>query len=352
MSGENVSRKFDYSEDEVGAQDSPEIYVVPELDDDQDPDLNSYSNIKLGFKIPEKIPKDYAKDRSLKPANEQEIPLTGGTVNGMQVLLNEANKHPLLKPDEELYLAKQIEQGDLDAKERLFNSNLRLVVSVARSFVGNGLSFKDLVQEGMIGLSRAVEKFDYRKGFRFSTYATLWIRQAIQRGIGNTGDTIRRPVHLVQRAYKLQRIERELTTKLGHEPTDEELAKAAGMKLEKVLDIRSGPQVTASLDKIVGEDGNTNLGDVVGPHHPGVDEEVIENLQSETLLSAIAELENENERKIIEMRYGAGYYEPKTLTQAGAELGVSTKVAREIEESALSRLRQRPELIALIITNS
>jgi len=149
------------------------------------------------------------------------------TLDSLQLLLREAGRYPLLKPSEEIELAKRIERGDLAAKERMINSNLRLVVANARRYQGQGLALGDLIQEGMLGLIRAVEKFDWRKGFRFSTYATLWIRQAIQRGLENTSRTIRLPVHVAQRSRKVGRIERELTTRLGHEPSDEEIASAA-----------------------------------------------------------------------------------------------------------------------------
>ena len=205
------------------------------------------------------------------------------TLDSLQLLLREAGRYPLLKPSEEIELAKRIERGDLAAKERMINSNLRLVVANARRYQGQGLALGDLIQEGMLGLIRAVEKFDWRKGFRFSTYATLWIRQAIQRGLETTSRTIRLPVHVAQRSRKVGRIERELTTRLGHEPTDEEIASAADLPLEDV----------------------------------------------------------------IEMRFGAGDREPQTLSQAGRKLGVSTERARQIEERALKRLSQRPELIAL-----
>src|SRR4051794_37214828 len=148
------------------------------------------------------------------------------TLDSLQLLLREAGRYPLLKPSEEIELAKRIERGDLEAKERMINSNLRLVVANARRYQGQGLALGDLIQEGMLGLIRAVEKFDWRKGFRFSTYATLWIRQAIQRGLENTSRTIRLPVHVAQRSRKVGRIERELTTRLGHEPSDEEIAAA------------------------------------------------------------------------------------------------------------------------------
>jgi RNA polymerase primary sigma factor len=268
------------------------------------------------------------------------------TLDSLQLLLREAGKYPLLKPHEEIELAKRIERGDLAAKDRMINSNLRLVVSNARRYQGQGLSLGDLIQEGMLGLIRAVEKFDWRKGFRFSTYATLWIRQAIQRGLENTSRTIRLPVHVAQRSRKVGRIERELTTKLGHEPTDEEIAAVADLPLADVVEIRKADRAVVSLDKPVGEDGDTSLGDLISLESPSVDEEVHEQLGSETLLEAIADLP-EQERSVIEMRFGAGDTEPQTLSQAGRKLGVSTERARQIEERALRRLSQRPELIAL-----
>ncbi len=268
------------------------------------------------------------------------------TLDSLQLLLREAGKYALLKPHEEIELAKRIEKGDLDAKDRMINSNLRLVVSNARRYQGQGLSLGDLIQEGMLGLIRAVEKFDWRKGFRFSTYATLWIRQAIQRGLENTSRTIRLPVHVAQRSRKVGRIERELATKLGHEPSDEEIAAVADLPLADVIEIRKADRAVVSLDKPVGEDGDTSLGDLISLESPSVDEEVHEQLSSETLLDAIAGLPDQ-ERDVIEMRFGAGDQEPQTLSQAGRKLGVSTERARQIEERALRRLSQRPELIAL-----
>ena len=268
------------------------------------------------------------------------------TTDSLQLLLREAGRYRLLTPAEEISLAKRIERGDLAAKDRMINANLRLVVSNARRYQGQGLPLTDLVQEGMLGLIRAVEKFDWRKGFRFSTYATLWIRQAIQRGLENTSRTIRLPVHVAQRSRKVGRIERELATKLGHEPTDEEIAAIAELPLEDVIEIRKAERAVVSLDKPVGEDGDTSLGDLISMETPSVEDEVHEAIASKTLLEAIADLP-EPERNVIEMRFGAGDEEPQTLSQAGKRLGVSTERARQLEERALRRLSQRPELRAL-----
>ncbi len=273
--------------------------------------------------------------------------LASVTTDTLQLFLNEIGRHRLLTPAEEIELAKRIERGDLAAKDRMINANLRLVVSIARKYQNIGeLCLLDLIQEGMLGLIRAVEKFDWRKGFRFSTYATLWIRQAIQRGLENTSRTIRLPVHVAQRSRKVGRIERELTTKLGHEPTDEEIADAADLPLADVIEIRKADRAVVSLDKPVGDDGDTSFGDLLAIETAPVDEEVQEKLKSETLLTAIAELP-EPERNVIEMRFGAGDQEPQTLSQAGKKLGVSTERARQLEERALRKLSQRPELIAL-----
>ena len=193
------------------------------------------------------------------------------TTDAMALYLRELRRHPLLTPDEEVELAKRVELGDKEARDRMINSNLRLVVANARRYQGQGLALGDLIQEGMLGLIRAVEKFDWRKGFRFSTYATLWIRQAIQRGLENTSRTIRLPVHVAQRSRKVGRIERELTTKLGHEPTDEEIADAADLPLADVIEIRKADRAVVSLDKPVGDDGDTSFGDLLAIETAPVD---------------------------------------------------------------------------------
>src|SRR4051812_24588669 len=268
------------------------------------------------------------------------------TLDSLQLLLREAGKYPLLKPHEEIELAKRIEKGDLVAKDRMINSNLRLVVSNARRYQGQGLSLGDLIQEGMLGLIRAVEKFDWRKGFRFSPSAPWGSRRATRRALENTSRTIRLPVHVAQRSRKVGRVERELTTKLGHEPSDEEIAAAADLPLADVIEIRKADRAVVSLDKPVGDEGDTSFGDLLAIETAPVDEEVHEAISSQTLLDAIAELP-EQERNVIEMRFGAGDTEPQTLSQAGRKLGVSTERARQIEERALRRLSQRADLIAL-----
>src|SRR3954452_15029245 len=220
-------------------------------------------------------------------------------------LLAHSRRYPLLTPAQEIELAQRIEKGDLHAKELLVNSNLRLVASNARRYQNQGLPLADLVQEGMLGLIRASEKFDWRKGFRFSTYATLWIRQAIQRGLENSGRTIRLPVHVAQRSRKVGRVERELSVRLGREPTIAELAEEAGLTIEQVEEVRKADRAVVSLDKPVGDDGDTAFGDLLAIETPAVDEEVHEALKSEALQTAIAELP-EPERDVIEMRFGAG----------------------------------------------
>jgi RNA polymerase primary sigma factor len=247
---------------------------------------------------------------------------------------------------EEVELAKRIERGDLEAKERMINSNLRLVVSQARRYQGLGLPMGDLVQEGMLGLIRAVEKFDWRRGFKFSTYGTLWIRQAIQRGLQNTGRTIRVPVHVAQRQTKLRKLESELAIKLGREPSDEELAEVADFPLEEVRELRELSRSLTSLDQTVDEEGETPLGDLLASERPEPLEEIADSERERQLHDVVARLP-ESERNVIRLRFGIGGEEPRTLGQAGKELGISAERARQLEEQGLRRLARTPELAAL-----
>jgi RNA polymerase primary sigma factor len=190
--------------------------------------------------------------------------LAAATTDSLQLFLNEAGRYPLLTAAEEVELAKKIERGDVAAKNRMINSNLRLVVSIAKKYQGHGLSLLDLIQEGVIGLIRAVEKFDWRRGYKFSTYATWWIRQAVQRGVANKSRTIRIPVHIADREQRMNRAERELTIKLGRPPTDEEIAEAARISLKHLREVREAARAVTSLDKPLGDDNDASIGDLVG----------------------------------------------------------------------------------------
>jgi RNA polymerase primary sigma factor len=258
-------------------------------------------------------------------------------------LMREARKYPLLSSSEEIELAKRIEGGDLVAKEQMINSNLRLVVSNARRYRGQGLSMEDMVQEGMLGLIRSAEKFDWRKGYRFSTYSTLWIRQAIQRGLENTSRTIRLPVHVSQRVRKLGRIERELTVKLGHDPTAEEIAQAADLTLEQVIEAQEAEKAVTSLDKPVSEDGETELGDLLPDKQPGTEAKTLESIDKKELYNAVTNLP-ERHRDVIEMRFGLDGNPPATLDQIGKWMILTPERVRQIEEEALKMLSRTKEI--------
>jgi RNA polymerase primary sigma factor len=272
--------------------------------------------------------------------------LAAATTDALQLFLNEIRRYPLLTKDEEIELSKRIEQGDLEAKERMINSNLRLVVSIAKKYQGQELSLLDLIQEGIFGLIRATEKFDWRKGYKFSTYATFWIRQAIQRGLANKARTIRIPVHIGQRERKIARAERDLAAKLGRDPTDEEVAKAAELPLEQVEEVREAARTVTSLDRPVGEEGETALGDLLESGEPDIEEEVSVNLAEETLRRTIEELP-EPERNVIRLRYGINGDDPQPLRETGRRLGLSAERVRQLESKALKLLATRRELEAL-----
>jgi RNA polymerase primary sigma factor len=249
----------------------------------------------------------------------------------------------LLTADEEVELAKRIERGDLEAKERMINSNLRLVISQARRFQGQGLPMGDLVQEGMLGLIRAVEKFDWRKGFKFSTYAVLWIKESIQRGLANTGSTIRIPVHIGQRERKVKKQERELAVKLGRQPTDAEIAAATGLPEEQVREALELTKHLASLDQSISEDGETSLGDLLPSDRPQPEEEVVNALGDARVRELVGRLPHE-ERDVITLRFGLAGDEPASRREAGTQLGLSTEHTRRLEEQALRRLAESGEL--------
>src|SRR5689334_5684030 len=269
------------------------------------------------------------------------------TTDSLQLFLNEAGRYPLLTAPEEVELAKAIERGDKDAKDLMINSNLRLVVSIAKKYQGHGLSLLDLIQEGIIGLIRAVEKFDWRRGYKFSTYATWWIRQAVQRGVANKSRTIRIPVHIVEREQKIARAERELTLKLERSPTDEEVAKTAKLSLKHVREVRAAARAVASLDKPLGDEGDTAFGDIVATDKSDVEEEVVVGLSEHLLRAAVSKLPD-REQQVIKLRYGLnGDRDPMSLEMIGREMGLTRERVRQIEGQALERLAREREIAAL-----
>src|SRR5215203_2347323 len=259
-------------------------------------------------------------------------PGAGGTTDALQLFLNDLGRYPLLNAAEEVALAKQIERGDLAAKERMVNCNLRLVVANAKKYQGHGVSLLDLIQDGIIGLNRAVEKFDYRKGFKFSTYATWWIRQACQRAVANQSATIRIPVHVQERRAKLRRARQRLETQLGRAPTVEELAHAAQLKLSHAV------EASVSLNQTIG-DGDQEFGDLFADTTTEDPIELADSaLERERLHDALAQLD-ERERKVLELRFGLGDSEEAiSLEQIGRELGCTRERIRQIETGALRRL--------------
>jgi RNA polymerase primary sigma factor len=269
------------------------------------------------------------------------------TTDSLQLFLNEAGRYPLLTAAEEVELAKAIERGDKRAKDRMVNSNLRLVVSIAKKYQGHGISLLDLIQEGIIGLIRAVEKFDWRRGYKFSTYATWWIRQAVQRGVANKSRTIRIPVHIVEREQRIARAERELIFQLERAPTDEEIAERAKLNVKHVREVRAAARTVASLDKPVGAEGDTAFGELVAHEAGNVEEEVVVALGDDALRRAVATLPP-REQEVIRLRYGLdGDEDPRSLEEIGRQMGITRERVRQIETQALGCLLQQREIAAL-----
>jgi RNA polymerase primary sigma factor len=273
--------------------------------------------------------------------------VAAATTDSLQLFLNEAGRFPLLTAAQEVELAKRIEQGDKQAKDVLINSNLRLVVSIAKRYQGHGLTLLDLIQEGIIGLIRAAEKFDWRKGFKFSTYATWWIRQAVQRGVANKARTIRIPVHIVEREQRISRAERDLVATLEREPTVEEIAEKTKLPVKQVREVRAAARAVASLDKPVGEGDSASFGDLFASEERPPDEQVQVDLTERALHAAVAELP-EREQRILKLRYGLnGDSDPKSLEEIGRLLGITRERVRQLEAEALRRLAERREIAAM-----
>jgi RNA polymerase primary sigma factor len=265
------------------------------------------------------------------------------TTDALQLFLRDAGRHPLLTQAQEVALTKRVERGDLDAKRTMIESNLRLVVSIAKRYRHQGLPFLDLIQEGTLGLIRAVEKFDWRRGFKFSTYATWWISQAVARGLGDKARTIRMPVHIVERRQKLNRAERMLSMELAREPTLQEVAERAGLPLKQALEVEAAAHASFSLDQPLGDREDRFFGDMVAGEGPPPEERVEDKLRYEALAEALALLD-ERERTVIVLRYGLYDCEPKTLAEIGRRLGVSRERARQLERDALKRLARLREM--------
>ena len=265
------------------------------------------------------------------------------SLDSLRLYLREIGKVPLLTADQEVYLAKRIERGDMSAKTHMIEANLRLVVSIAKSYLGRGLSFLDLIQEGSLGLIRAVEKFDYRKGYKFSTYATWWIRQAVTRAIADKARTIRIPVHMVEKLNKVVHIERQLVQRLGREPQPEEIALELEMTTEEVREILRMAQLPVSLEKPIGEEEESELGDFVQDEQAESPFDTASlQLRREDIQKALDSLP-ERERKVIELRFGLTGAQPCTLEEVGRAFGVTRERIRQIENNTLKRLETLPE---------
>ena len=287
-------------------------------------------------------------DAALHGEKAPELDLTvEPSLDSLRLYLREIGKVSLLTADQEVSLAKRIERGDMLAKQQMTEANLRLVVSIAKGYLGRGLSFLDLIQEGSLGLIRAVEKFDYRKGYKFSTYATWWIRQAVTRAIADKARTIRIPVHMVEKLNRVVHIERQLVQRLGREPRPEEIAAELGMTTDEVREIQRMAQLPVSLEKPIGEEEESELGDFVK------DEQAISPFDSATTTLRREDIDRaldslpERERKVIELRFGLKGEQPCTLEEVGRAFGVTRERIRQIENNTLKKLEGLPEAQAL-----
>ncbi len=257
----------------------------------------------------------------------------------VRMYLKDIGKVPLLSPDEELELAKRMEQGDEEAQRKLAEANLRLVVSIAKRYVGRGMQFLDLIQEGNLGLTKAVEKFDYRKGYKFSTYATWWIRQAITRAIADQARTIRIPVHMVETINKLTRISRQLLQELGREPSPEEIAKEMGIPAERVREIQKISQEPVSLETPIGEEEDSHLGDFIEDDHLPTPQEAATMVLLREQIGDVLGTLTDREQKVLRLRFGLDDGRQRTLEEVGKEFSVTRERIRQIEAKALRKLR-------------
>ena len=311
------------------------VYPEPEKNLDEIEQL-----LGLGIEVSEK--KEKPEELHLKPEDlhQEFADLKGiGVDDTVRMYLREIGRFPLLTSEEEIVLAKRIKVGDMRAKHKLINSNLRLVVSIAKKYTGRGMLFLDLVQEGNLGLIRAVEKFDYRKGYKFSTYATWWIRQAITRAIADQARTIRIPVHMIETINRLRKTSRILLQQLGHKPTEKEIAQRARMSVDKVREILRISQVPLSLETPVGDEESSRLGDFVEDSTvQAPDEVVLQGLLRDDLEDVMNTL-SERERTVLKLRFGLDDGHPRTLEEVGRVFNVTRERIRQIEAKALRKLK-------------
>ncbi len=296
------------------------------------------------LKEEELSPEELAREKAALEKEEEALEETDESVpveDPVRIYLKKIGKIRLLTPEEEVELAKRIEQGDEEAKKKLAEANLRLVVSIAKKYNGRGLSFQDLIQEGNLGLMRAVEKFDWRRGYKFSTYATWWIRQAITRAIADQARTIRIPVHMVETINKMSRIKRQLHQELGREPTVEELAEAMNMPVEKIQDILQVSPEPLSLDMPIGDQDDAHLGDFIPDHDSEKPDDAASQLMLRERLEEILSELSEREREVIKLRFGLVDGYQRTLEEVGQIFNVTRERIRQIEAKALRKLRQK-----------
>ena len=313
------------------------IDVVPVLDE---------AMLKEGSTLLDDIDLDLDDDSFMKDAEDEEIDLDAvdllegiGTEDPVRMYLKEIGTVPLLTADEELKLAQRKAEGDEAANERLIEANLRLVVSIAKRYTGRGMSFLDLVQEGNLGLIKGVEKFDYTKGYKLSTYATWWIRQSVTRALADQARTIRVPVHMVETINKMSKMQRKLTLELGYEPSVTELAEALEMSEDKVMEIMQIAREPASLETPIGEEDDSNLGDFVADSNVVTPEGNVESVMLREHIDALLGDLKERERQVIVLRFGLEDGHPRTLEEVGKEFNVTRERIRQIEAKALRKLR-------------
>jgi RNA polymerase primary sigma factor len=340
---ERAQEAGELNEDELTA-------LVAELDlSDEDTTALRNELAELGVDVVAVLELDQSGAESATETETEPAPgwYAPASVDALDLYLAQIGRTPLLTKHEEQQLAQRIEAGDEAAKRRMVEANLRLVVSIAKKYRGHGVGFLDLIQEGTIGLVRAVEKFEWRRNLKFSTYATWWIRQAVQRAVANQSRTIRVPVHVHDRIRKIDRARRTLEAKLGREATDEEVAKEAKLSLNEVRDADQLRPKMVSLQRPTGEDGDSELGDMIADQSgEDVTDTVDERLRNEALERAL-EMLTPRTRRIIELRYGLGGGEPMLLEAVGREVGLTRERVRQLEQEALAQLASLPELDGL-----